>query len=157
MGAHDAEVTESESSIPAKDRFQFLFTQSAELAKALPTYQFQFSAALVIVLGWLLTSEDATKFVRVNAVPARIGSVVLVTCLVLFHSLWLLRHVRRANRLHRELTRFAKLTFPDSEALVDSVSIDRFLPWSYVIVNLLICGAILTVCWSLAGHGPQTP
>lgn len=137
--------------LPAKDRFQFLFGQASELAKALPTYQFQFSAALVIVLGWLLTSEGASKFIQHNPSVSRAGSIVLVVCLVCFHSLWVSKHVQRANRVHEALATCARTSFPDSEALIDSVRIDPFLPWSYVIVNALMCGAILLVCWGLSG------
>ena len=136
--------------LPVKDRFQFLFAQASDLSKALPTYQFQFSAALVIVLGWLLTSSGAAGFIQRNRVFSRAGATVLVICLISFHGLWVARHVRRANRLHQALAILAKASYPGSESLIESVSIDPFLPWSYIIVNALICGAILFVCWGLA-------
>jgi hypothetical protein len=148
MSTIQVEAPPQRETVPAKDRFQITFNQASELAKALPGYQFQFSAALVIVLGWLLTSQRAAEFLSAHPGLAKVGSAILVTCLIVFHAAWLLRHVRRAQALHRELRSLAQDVFVGSDALVESVRIDPFLPWSYMAVNGLICSAILIVCWA---------
>jgi len=150
-------ASQSGNDLPAKDRFQFLFAQTADLAKALPSYQFQFSAALTFVLGWLMTSENAGKFLRANPLLSRTGVVLLVSSLIVCHTFWVFRHVARAKRLHAELSRFAAKSFPDAKALIDSVSIDAFLPWSYIVINVLMCGAILVVCWLLSSQVTAMP
>jgi hypothetical protein len=111
--------------------------------------QFQFSAALAIVLGWLLTATAAREFVQRHASISRLGAVVLCGTLVLFHISWVHLHYQRSVNVYNELRDFGNRVFPEGRMFIESLSIDRFLPWSYLTINLLTCGAIVTVTWLL--------
>jgi hypothetical protein len=141
---------ESGAGVPDRDKLQFLVAQCSEVTKSFPDLQFRFSAAIAIVLGWVLTSQEAKSFIGKHASVSRIGAVVLCGMLVIFHSIWVFKHYKRADRIHIELNEFATRVLPEGKAFLESLRIDPFLPWSYLAVNLFVCGAIVVAVWLAA-------
>lgn len=136
----------SVGSAVAEKAFDRLYAQSWELTKLFPDYQFRFSATLAVVLGWILTSKETQSFIINNRLLSRYGTVILTSTLVVFHSRWVLRHARQAHRCYAELEMMSRQLLNNSEALLGAVTlVDWFLPISYIIVNVLLCGAICLV------------
>jgi len=129
--------------------FDRLFEQCAELCKLFPDYQFKFSAALGIVIGWLLTAKEAQNYIMIHGAIARPGAVILALTLVGFHSAWVLIHFQRARACHAELQMVAERVGVAAPSLLESVRLHRFLPVSYIAVNALTCAAIVVIVFNL--------
>jgi hypothetical protein len=140
--------------IPDKDKLQMLVAQCSELAKSFPDMQFKFSAALAIVLGWILTSQETKAFILSHTLVSRTGATLACGVLLISQGVWVFKHYNRSTRVHAELSEFARRVLPEGKSFVESLRIDPFLPWSYLIVNFFMCGAIVVAVWlaSLAGQ-----
>ena len=130
-----------DSQLPFKD----LLEQCRDLTRAFPEYQFKLSAALAVVLGWLLTSSSAGDFIARHPDASRSGICVIMASIVAGHLGWVFRHVRRADACHAELKRAAHGLGIQAPALLESLRLDPFLPWSYVLLTVLICAANITI------------
>ena len=135
---------------PAEKAFDRLYSQSWELTKLFPDYQFRFSTALAVVLGWILTSKETQDFIIAHRSLSRYGTILLVATLVALHSRWVLRHAGQLQLCYEELVKAARDLDSAPPALLEGVRlVDRFLPISYIIINVILCAAICLVVVSL--------
>ena len=141
----------SARSAAAEKVFDRLYSQSWELTKLFPEYQFRFSATLALVLGWILTSQETQSFIAHHRPLSRYGTIVLTVTLVGFHSRWVLRHARLVHLCYSDLSEVAKhLDIKPTTALLEGVClVDRFLPISYILINFILCAAICMVVFSI--------
>lgn len=148
-------VTKSDSvssleATAAEKAFERLYSQSWELTKLFPEYQFRFSATLALVLGWILTSKDTQNFIATHRPLSQYGTILLTATLVVFHSRWVLRHARQLHACYAELSEITKHLHSNPKALLESVRlVDNFLPISYIIINFILCAAICLVVLSI--------
>lgn len=134
----------------AEKAFDRLYSQSWELTKLFPDYQFRFSATLAVVLGWILTSKETQAFIISHRSLSSYGTILLAATLVAFHSRWVLKHARQVQLCYAELAKAALDLDSVSPALLEGVRlVDRFLPISYIIINVILCTAICFVVVSL--------
>ena len=140
----------SAGTIPAEKAFDRLYSQSWELTKLFPDYQFRFSATLTVILGWILTSKETQDFVIAHRSLSRYGTILLATTLVAFHSRWVLKHASQLQLFYAELTKVARDLDSAPPALLEGVRlVDRFLPISYIIINIILCAGICFVVVNL--------
>jgi hypothetical protein len=135
------------ASLSERDKLQMLVAQCLEIAKSFPVYQFHFSAAFAIALGWTLTSKDTRAFIVANVLLARTAASILCATLLFCHSFWVHRHYRRAELVHAELAEFAEKVFPEGKCFLASLRVDPFLPWIYLVINVSLCGATVFAVW----------
>jgi len=130
----------------AAPEFDLLYSQATELFKAFPEFQFKTVTALLVIIGWLVTSEGAQRFISHNSVVALPATVIAFALLIAFKFLWIIGHYRRMAAMHRRLVELA----PSKGLPPESVSVLRLgpvLPISYLVVNVLLCLAAVTVVW----------
>lgn len=130
---------------PSSD-FEALYGQATELAKAFPEYQFKTVTAMLVVLGWLISSDSAQLFIRQHSDYSLPLGVFAFALLAVLKTIWIYGHVRRMQSLHVRLLQLAPLHGLTPEAL-SQLNLGTFLPASYVVVNVVLCAAGSVVLW----------
>lgn len=145
------DVSNDQADLQADEKaFDRLHSVSWELVKLFPEYQFRFSAALGIVLGWILTSADTQAFIAANRLLSRSGALTISVMLVIFHSVWVWNHARQLATLREALEKIRRRLKSAPEALMAGPRlVDGFLPVSYLLVNVALCTAIFLVTLSI--------
>lgn len=128
-----------------KEQFDFLYSQAEKIIVSLPEYQFRFSAALTVILGWLITSDSARSFIASNPTPLKFGAYAAVALLIVCHSIWLWRHYSEAQKAHRALIEFAEKSDLINPRLIRPFALHISLPITYMAVNLILSSSILIV------------
>jgi len=126
--------------------FDLVYSQATELFKAFPEFQFKTVTALLVIIGWLVTSDGAQKFINVNAVVTLPATIVAFAFLVAFKFVWIIGHYKRMRELYAQLSMLA----PAQGVSVESIATLRLspvLPATYLVVNILLCLAAVTVVW----------
>jgi hypothetical protein len=126
--------------------FDLLYSQATELFKAFPEFQFKTVTALLVIIGWLVTSGGAQTFIHDNSAVALPSSVIAFGLLIIFKFVWIIGHYRRMREMHRRLIALA----PMKGVSVESVAVFDLrpvLPATYLVVNILLSSAAVTVIW----------
>lgn len=135
-------MAEKDSSL----EFDLLYSQASELFKAFPEFQFKTVTALLVIIGWLVTSGGAQTFIHDNAAVALPSAIVAFGLLIAFKFVWVIGHYRRIRDMHGRLVALA----PIKGLSVESVAVFDMrpvLPVTYLVVNVLLSSAALTVIW----------
>lgn len=126
--------------------FDLLYAQGSELFKAFPEYQFKTVTALLVIIGWLVTSESAQKFIAQHAGIAMPATFMACGVLVCFKFVWIGGHYARMRLLHDRLVALAPAKGLTA-ASVDCLRLGPMLPLTYLVVNVLLCSATMVVVW----------
>lgn len=132
-------------STPSSD-FDALYGQAVELVKVFPEYQFKTVTAMLVIIGWLVSSEAAQKFIRRHADTMLPLGVATFALLAFLKAIWILGHCRRMNALHSPLVHLAPSHNLSAESLVQ-FKIGKILPATYLLVNLVLCTVGAFVLW----------
>jgi len=132
---------------PSSD-FDALYGQATELAKAFPEYQFKTVTAMLVVIGWLVSSETAQKFIRDHADAALPWGTAAFLLLAILKAVWIYGHVKRLDKLHKRLLELAPAHSLSPEGL-EQLNIGRVLPATYLLVNTVLCMVGAVVLWLL--------
>jgi hypothetical protein len=130
----------------AKSEFDLLYTQAIEVAKAFPEYQFKTVAAMSIIIGWLITSEGAQKFIKVHASVTLPGAMLAFGLLIGLKFIWILGHQRRMNHMYARLVKLAA-TEGVSPSALDFIPLGKLLPATYIIVNVVLSVVGMVIVW----------
>ena len=132
---------------PAPDRdFNLLYGQASDLLKNLPEFQFKTIAAVVVIIGWLVTSEGARTFVRSVADIAVPANTIAFVLLFIFKVIWIVGYYRRLRSVYRRLVGLAPAVGVSQETLA-VFDLSPVLPVTYVVMNGILCAAAVTVVW----------
>lgn len=125
--------------------FELLYSQVNELSKALPEHQFRTATALLVIIGWIITSTGAQGFIRLNTIVVLPATLLAFGLLIAFKLYWILKHYRKSCQLQSKLEALAM----EIGVSVDGVSAFRPSPViaiTYFIINVLLClAAVITV------------
>lgn len=124
--------------------FDVLYSQAIDLAKAFPEFQFKTVTAMLVVLGWMISSETAQLFIRSHAhiaLPLGTAAFALLACL---KAVWISGHYKRMKAMHERLVQLAPAHALSAESLAQ-IGFGRVLPVTYAFVNFVLCGAGVTV------------
>lgn len=135
---------------PSSD-FEVFYGQATDLAKAFPEYQFQTVAAMLVIIGWLVSSDVAQQFIALHANTALPWGIAAFVLLAVLKGIWIYRHYARMNVLYANLVRLAPGQSLSIESLAQ-LNIGKMLPVTYVIVNTVLCIAGSVVLWLIC-HG----
>ena len=130
---------------PSSD-FDALYGQATDLVKAFPEFQFKTVTAMLVIIGWLISSDTAQKFIKHNAdfvLPWGIAAFVLLAAL---KGIWIHGHWKRMNALHSRLAQLAPAHSLSAEGLAQ-LRIGGVLPATYFLVNTVLCAVgIVVLC-----------
>ena len=126
--------------------FDLLYSQATELFKAFPEFQFKTVTALLVIIGWLVTSSGAQTFIHDNSAVALPSSIIAFSLLIIFKFVWIHGHYRRMRETHRRLVALAPLKGVSVES-VAVFDLRPVLPATYLVVNVLLSLAAVTVVW----------
>lgn len=121
-----------------KSDFDALYGQALELTKAFPEYQFKTVTAMLVVIGWLISSAPAQKFIETHhqiAIPWGVAAFVLLAAL---KGVWIFGHARRIRSIRDRLLELAPAHDLTEQSLVQ-FELGRILPVSYFLVNTILC------------------
>jgi hypothetical protein len=130
---------------PSTD-FDVLYSQAIELFKAFPEYQFKTVTAMLVIIGWLISSETAQKFIRLHPDTALPWGIAAFSLLAVLKGVWVYGHYNRINLLHARLVQLAPSQSLSAESLAQ-LKIGKVLPLTYVLVNAMLCAAGSVVLW----------
>ena len=130
---------------PSSD-FDALYGQAIELSKAFPDHQFKTVTAMLVVIGWLVSSETAQKFICRHSGTALPLGIAAFGLLVVLKAVWIHGHYHRVNELHARLVRLAPSQSLTAES-VAQLKIGKVLPLTYLLVNAVLCAVGATVLW----------
>lgn len=134
--------------------FDLVYLQATELLKAFPDFQFKTVTALLVIIGWLVTSEGAQKFIHLNAATTLPATLATFALLVAFKFVWIIGHFRRMRELYAQLTILASEQGVSINCIA-GLRLSPLLPATYLVVNILLCVAVVAVVWLIC-H-PATP
>ena len=83
--------------------FDALYSQAIELFKAFPEFQFKTVTEMLVILGWLVSSDTAQKFIKLHSDVALPAGIAAFALLLILKSLWILGHYNRVKALHQRL------------------------------------------------------
>jgi hypothetical protein len=139
------------STSTTKSEFDLIYSQAVELTKAFPEYQFKSVTALLIIIGWLITSQGAQSFINMHASITLPGSIVAFALLLTMKFIWILGHQRRINRMHARLVTLAPSVHLPVTSL-DALRLGPILPVTYLIVNVIMSVVVVVVVWLICGY-----
>jgi hypothetical protein len=123
---------------------EFLVGQLAERKKELVEAAFKHGAVICLVLGWIVSSEQAQRFfaaswwVRFFATAGLITYAVVYTC-------WVAAHYRHSRGIFKNLEAIA---FMDSRLFAFLV-IRRGFAVSFVLLHELMCLVMIAFIWMI--------
>lgn len=126
--------------------FDLMYSQLNDLSKAFPEFQFKTVTALLLIIGWLVTSVSAQGFIKLNATVTFPATIIAFSLLVVFKSIWIVGHYRRIRVLHNKIETIAL----ENDLAVESVSALRLgiiLPVTYFAINVLLSTAVVVTVW----------
>lgn len=132
---------------PSSD-FEALYNQAMELVKAFPEYQFKTVTAMLVIIGWLVSSETAQKFIRLHAETVLPWGTAAFGLLAVLKAIWIYGHSKRISALHARLLELAPVHSLSAESLTQ-LNVGRVLPVTYLLVNTVLCIAGSVVLWLL--------
>ena len=130
---------------PSTD-FEALYDQATELLKAFPEYQFKTVTALLVIIGWLVSSDTAQHFIFIHRATTLPLGVAAFYLLAVLKAIWIYGHHRRVNDLHLRLVELAPANSMSAEA-VAQLSLGWVLPLTYLLVNVMLCTTGSVVLW----------
>ena len=130
----------------AKSEFDLLYAQATEAAKAFPEYQFKTVAAMSVIIGWLITSDGAQKFIKLHASVTLPGAMLAFGLLIGLKVIWILGHQGRMNDMHARLAKLAT-TEGVSPSVLDFMRPGRLLPATYLLVNVVLSVVGMAIVW----------
>lgn len=89
-----------------RDRFNVLHGTLSWLYSALIDFEFKHGSLLAIVLGWLITAENAQKFFAMSLL-ARISITIAMLSLTILHAFWVRRFYAKSLRAYHTLNELA--------------------------------------------------
>ena len=121
-----------------KERNDILVDQLKEYYAGIIDFEFKQGAVLLLILGWLLSTEAARKVMAADW-AARAGVCSAALLLTAFHAVWVWRYYARSARVY---ARIAELKYIDTQD-IESRRIPAFTRWSYTLIHgigsALIC------------------
>jgi len=126
--------------------FDLMYSQLYDLSKALPEFQFKTVTALLVIIGWLVTSVSAQGFIKLNSSVTLPATIFVFGLLVVFKSIWIFGHYHRIRGLHKKIENLAI----ETGLTVDSVSalkLSIVLPATYFVINVLLSAAVVVTVW----------
>jgi hypothetical protein len=128
-----------------REKFNALYTSYARAYERFLENGFKTSTVLLVILGWLLSSESARKFFTEHT-PALWVSMVLIG----LGALSLFATFHRLSRLSASLrARLDALSFIESD-FCDQHRIPPLIYWSVIGQNLMVCLLIIGIMLWLA-------
>ncbi|OED41909.1 hypothetical protein AB833_08730 [Chromatiales bacterium (ex Bugula neritina AB1)] len=131
--------------------FEILENQARDLFKSLPELEFKTIAVFTLIIGWLLTAEQAQNFIRDNSGISISGTVLMLALLAIFQSLFLKAHYKRLTAVRIALEELAEANGRSVE-IARTYELNCFLPIAYACINVLFCIAIVALV-VLIGNG----
>lgn len=128
--------------------FSLIYEQAKECFKAFPEYQFKTVSAILIIIGWLLTATSAQIFIAQHSTVTLPATLFAFCMLMFFKFVWILGHYQQMRRLHERLVGLAKSEGFSSET-VEVFKLSAVLPATYLMVNVLLCSAVIVVVWMI--------
>ncbi len=122
-----------------KGKFLILYGSYSRAYERFLENGFKALATFLVVLGWLLSSDTAQKFLAANA-AMRWGAIALIVLAALF-VVSTFRHVSRLSMSLR--SKLDELAFLEP-SFYEQYRITRLIYWSVVGQNLLLC--LFAVC-----------
>lgn len=123
---------------------EFLVGQLAERKKELVDAGFKHGAVICLVLGWIVSSQQAQRFfaaswwVRLLATAGLITYAIVYTC-------WVAAHYRHSHETLKDLEATA---FMESK-LFSFLVIHRGFALSFIIVHEVMCLVMITYIWMI--------
>lgn len=121
----------------AKERNDFLIDLLRETRAALIDFMFKQSAVLILVIGWIVSSENARKFVAAAEVR-RLGTAGVCIYALLF-LYWMRTYSRRSASTQEHLLELQFLP----RSYFEPLTISPGLVTSLVAVQLLLCAILM--------------
>ena len=126
--------------------FDLIYQQALEANKSFPEYQFKTVSALLIIIGWLLSSTTAQTFIKQNCEITLLGSILAFALLIVFKIIWVSRHYNITKNTHKKLLGYAKRDNLDIEA-IEIFKVGPVLPITYTVVNIILSSIAITIVW----------
>jgi hypothetical protein len=119
--------------------------QTDKLISSLPEYQLKLTAALTVVLGWLLTSEGARNYIGGNAIWFKLGIISLLACLGIIHAIWIKHHYRQAEGSYLDLKKYVEENQLFRSDMLRLLFLGKHIVPTYIFGNAFMLIAIGTV------------
>jgi hypothetical protein len=126
--------------------FELVYGQATDLLKSFPDFQFKTITAIVIIIGWLVTSESAQRFIHSHSSIAMPATVLAFGTLVVFKFIWILGYYRQLRSTYRHLVELASNAGIRSETLA-IFRLTPVLPVTYLVIHIILNAAAITVVW----------
>ncbi len=126
--------------------FDIIYSQAENLLKTLPEYQFNTAAAMIIIIGWLLTAETAQVFIHSNAKTVLPATAFAFGILAIFKIFWVRMHVNKINLCHRRLQALSE-SLGLSVGSIDIFKINPVITYTYYFINALMSLAIIVTVY----------
>ena len=101
---------------------------------------------MLVIIGWLVSSDTAQKFIRLHADIALPLGIAAFALLAVLKTIWIYGHYQRMRSLHERLVELAPIHALSAESLAQ-LSIGRTLPATYLLVNVVLCTVGAVVLW----------
>lgn len=122
-----------EEEILDKDKFELLYSITKQWYDSLIAFQFRFTGFILLVLGWLITTENTKNFIRSHKQISNVSIPILLIFTVALHAIWVYRHYQKNNSTYRRLREFCRQSNYINEENFKTLKIDRILPISYIL------------------------
>lgn len=126
--------------------FEIIYSQAENLLRTLPEYQFKTAAALIIIIGWLLTAETAQTFIHSNASTVLPATAFAFGVLAIFKIFWIRMHVNKINVCYSHLLQLAT-ELGLSTASIDIFKLNPVITYTYYFINTLMSLAIFVTVY----------
>lgn len=123
---------------------EFLVGQLAERKKELVDAAFKHGAVICLVLGWIVSSQQAQRFFGTSWWVQLLATAGLITYAIVY-TCWVAAHYRHSHEILKDLEATA---FMDSR-LFSFLVIHRGFALSFVIIHEMLCLIMIAFIWMI--------